>query len=253
MFKGLKHRLHSKIMHFRLQPIRVYCFHHVSEVFDPVTMWEEDWTQLDTLKQMIIQLRNEGVEFISLQEAHEKLKHDWMRCKKYAVLTADDGYKSVLTIMPWLTEENIPITLFINTHYLDGKSWSDSNDKLAQSIVKNKGGKSGNEKLNIYLSDEELKQLSQNPMVTLGMHGHEHTDFVHSTEEEFVKDVAACQEILRAYEHYVPYFAYPWGHHNTKLDMQLRKHGIVPVLINKALNYDNTDFINRIAVEERYK
>ena len=253
MFKGLRNRLHRKFMHFRLQPIRVFCFHHVSKVFDPMTMWKEDWTQLDSLKEMLLRQRNEGVEFISLPLAHEKLKHDWFRRKKYAVLTADDGYKSVLSIIPWLTEENIPITLFINTHYLDGKSWSDSNSELAQGIITNRGAKSGDEKLNIYLSEEELHQLSQNPMVTLGMHGHEHTDFVRSTEEEFVKDVTTCQDLLSAYKHSIPYFAYPWGHNNAWLDEQLRKLGIVPVLINKALNYDNTNYINRTAVEEHYK
>ena len=238
-------------MKMRLQPIRVLCFHHVSEEFDPTTMWEEDWIQLSTLKQMLLQLRNEGHEFISLQEAHEKLKRDWFRRKKYAVLTADDGYKSVLNIIPWLTNENIPLTIFINTHYLDGMSWSASNDKLVQILKKNKEWNVG-EKLNIYLSNEDLNQLSHYSLVTFGMHGHEHTDFMHHTEDEFVQDITTCQEVLSAYAHYISYFAYPWGHHNAKLDTQLKKRSIVPVLINRALNYNNTDFINRIAVEAHY-
>lgn len=51
-------KIRRKLLKLRLQPIRVFCFHQVSETFD---------------------------------EAYEKWKHNWYRRKKYAVLTADNN------------------------------------------------------------------------------------------------------------------------------------------------------------------
>ena len=56
---------------FRLQPIRVFCFHQVSDTFDESTMKECDWLQTDVFKRIITDMRQKGYEFLSLQEAHE--------------------------------------------------------------------------------------------------------------------------------------------------------------------------------------
>ena len=114
-------KIRRKWTKLRLQPIRVVCFHQVSDEYNPLTMWECDWTQTELFKRNILNLKRQGVIFLSLSEAYDKLRHDWYRRKKYVALTADDGYKSILNILPWLEEQKIPITLFINTKYLDGK------------------------------------------------------------------------------------------------------------------------------------
>ena len=101
-------------MKLRLQPIRVFCFHQVSDEYAPLTMWEEDWTQTELFKRNIQNLKERGYTFISLPEAYFKLKNDSFRREKYAVLTADDGFKSMLNILPWLIEQRIPVTLFVN-------------------------------------------------------------------------------------------------------------------------------------------
>ena len=82
----------------RLQPIRVFCFHHVSDTFNKSYMWECDWVNTDVLKQWVLDMQRKGYQFVSLPEAHFHLQNDYMRCRKYAVLTADDGYKSLLNI-----------------------------------------------------------------------------------------------------------------------------------------------------------
>ena len=43
----------------RLQPIRVFCFHQVSEQFDASTMWECDWTQIEQFKRNILRLKEQ--------------------------------------------------------------------------------------------------------------------------------------------------------------------------------------------------
>lgn len=244
--------LHRKVLNrwkkFRLQSIRVFCFHQVSDVYNPLTMWECDWTQIDQFKRNILHLQTQGVEFISLPEVHEKLKHDYLRRKKYAVLTSDDGYKSLLNILPWLAEQKIPITLFVNTKYLDGKSWSEINEEQARRA------KADVDMLrevcpDLYLSREELLQVAAMPNVTIGMHGHEHLDATKQTIEEFKKNAENCQEALKDIPHTIPYFAYAFGKHNTEADAVLNKIGLIPVLVQGGKNYCDTKYIDRIAID----
>ena len=119
MFKWLLNKLRWKCMKMRFRPIRVFVFHHVSDVRDPLVCQEEDWTQIDQFKQNIEKLSKQ-YKFISLSDACEKLQNDKFRCTNYAVLTTDDGLSSVMNVIPWLEENKIPLTLFINTRYMDG-------------------------------------------------------------------------------------------------------------------------------------
>ena len=232
----------------RLQSIRVFCFHQVSDEYNPLTMWECDWTQIDQFKRNILRLKTEGEEFISLKEAYVKLLQDTFRTKKYAVLTSDDGYKSMLNILPWLEEQQIPITLFVNTKYLDGKSWSAINEEQARRA------KPDVDMLtevcpDLYLSREELLQVAAMPNVTIGMHGHEHLDATKQTISAFKENVEKCQTALKGVPHTIPFFAYTWGKHNAETDAVLNEKGLIPVLVQGSKNYCDTKFIDRIAID----
>ena len=102
-------------------PIEVFVFHAVSDEFDENANKKVDWSSTTDFKNTITML-NSQYTFISLTDAYRRIKHDFFRRKKYAVLTCDDGYYSVLAILPFLEEKKIPITLFINPKYLDGVS-----------------------------------------------------------------------------------------------------------------------------------
>ena len=56
----------------RLQPIRVYCLHHVCVEFDVESMNEGDWMPIDEFKSKVLTMREDGVEFISLAEAYKQ-------------------------------------------------------------------------------------------------------------------------------------------------------------------------------------
>jgi len=233
-------------MKLRFQPIRVFCFHHVSEVFNPLTMWECDWTQIDQFKSNIRHLKEQGYAFISLIDAYEKLKHDSLRRKKYIVLTADDGYKSILSILPWLEEQLIPITLFINTKYLDGKSWSAINEEQARRANPNVDMLKVCSDL--YMSKDELFSLTS-PLISIGMHGHEHLDATQQSQEEFKQNVELCREVLEQHPKYIHFFAYPWGHFNAETDQVLKDMRLVPVLVTGNNNYNNDEYIDRLAID----
>lgn len=233
----------------RLQPIRVFCLHHVSDKYNPLTMWECDWTQTELFKRNILNLKRQGVIFLSLSEAYDKLRHDWYRRKKYVALTADDGYKSILNILPWLEEQKIPITLFINTKYLNGKSWSDINEEQARRT------KQDVDMLkevcpDLYMSKEELFGLTSQ-YISIGMHGHEHLDATAQTLQEFRNNVMLCRDIIMEHPRYINFFAYPWGRYNDSTDVVLKETGLIPVLVNDGVNYDDKGFIDRLIMDGR--
>jgi peptidoglycan/xylan/chitin deacetylase (PgdA/CDA1 family) len=219
------HKIRRKWMKLRLQPIRVFCLHHVCEQFDADAMYACDWMALDEFKQKIIALRRQGYQFISLTDAYEYLKKDWFRRKKYAVLTFDDGYKSLNEVLPWLEEQQIPVTLFINGQYLDGKSYRVT------------------PKEQFLMSDELYALIS--PLIEIGHHGWEHKSVNDMSEAELIESMQKNIEILSAHPRYIPFWAYTWGKHIKSNDMCLLNSEIIPVLIEGNKNYKWIGTIDR--------
>lgn len=213
------------LTHLRLRPIRVYCLHHVCAEFDAESMNANDWMQIDEFKAKVSAMRQEGVEYISLKDAYRHICEDKIRCKKYAVLTFDDGYVSLKEVLPWLDEQKIPCTLFINGKYLDGISYR----------------KNPKEK---YLTKEELWALTA-PLIAIGHHGWEHVRVTEQTEEEFEKSVAQNIEVLSQHPNYVPFWAYTYGKHTKQSDTYLRKANIMPIYIDGRKNYNEEYVIHR--------
>lgn len=218
-------KIQCKLIKFRLQPIRVFCLHHVCEQFDADSMYPCDWMALGEFKQKINTLRDEGYQFISLKEAYKHLKNDYFRRKKYATLTFDDGYKSLFEILPWLEEQQIPCALFINGKYLDGKSYRETPKEQ-------------------YLTYNELFALTS-PLIEIGYHGWEHTDAEKMSEEEFEESLQKNTEILSSHSRYIPFWAYTWGHHNDASDCYLKQKNIIPLIITGGKNYKFKDHIDR--------
>ena len=218
-------KIRRKWIKLRLQPIRVFCLHHVCEMYDADVMNACDWIALDEFKIKVQTLQQNGVEFISLSKAHTHITKDKIRCKKYAVLTFDDGYASLKEILPWLFENNIPVTLFVNGKYLDGKSYRNTPKEQ-------------------YLTKEELFALTT-PLVEIGSHGWEHIDANAMAIEEFASSVQKNIELLSAHPRYIPFHAYTYGGHNHKVDTELYEAHIIPVLVDGMKNYNKTNCIHR--------
>lgn len=218
-------KIKRKWMKLRLQPIRVFCLHHVCEQFDADAMCSCDWMALDEFKRKINALQDQGYEFISLTEAYEHLQNDYIRRKKYAVLTFDDGYKSLNEVLPWLEEQQIPATLFINGKYLDGTSYRETLKEQ-------------------YLTYDELFSLT-NPLIEIGHHGWEHTVATEMTDEELLESLQKNMEVLSAHPRYIPFWAYTWGRGTQNTDLILHKNLIVPILITGGGNYSFKGNINR--------
>ena len=218
-------KIRRKWVKMRLQPIRVFCLHHVCKAFDGDSMHECDWMQIDEFKSKVSAMQKDGVEFISLTEAYCHICSDWLRRKKYAVLTFDDGYSSLKEILPWLEEKHIPATLFINGKYLDGKSFR----------------KNPKEK---YLTKEELF-VQTSPLIEIGNHGWEHIRVTDMTNEEFRTSTDQNVRMLSIHSNYIPFWAYTYGTHTDFTDSYLSEQHIIPVYVDGVKNYNEKKVIHR--------
>lgn len=223
----------------RLQHIRVFCFHHVSEAYDASYMWEEDWSNTDVLKNFINGLQQNGYTFISLPVAHAKLTNDIYRNHKYAVLTADDGFKTLLNIVPWLIEQNIPITLFVNPKYIleDGIG-----ENVQERLDETKCAKTNEE---IYLKKSDIDAINS-PLVTIAYHGYEHLDEWKMDEHAFVQNVEQCERALQELPlEVIPYYAHTYGHAKAVYNSILASKRLTPVHVSDGANYNDSTRIDR--------
>lgn len=236
--KEIVNKIMRKLMRLRLQPIHVYCFHHVSDYFDTTYMWEKDWTDLDILKQFLL-LQQEQVTFITLHEAQEMLKHDLFRFRKYAVLTADDGFKSLLNVIPWLIDKKIPITLFINPQYV----FEDTIGPNVQERLELMNTQKSSD--DIYLKYKDILALNSR-LISFGYHGYAHLDEAVIDTATFKDNIIRCMEAMRdTIPNVTAFYAHPHGRTKPHNDEILGKLGIVPVYISGTANYKNLHYIDR--------
>lgn len=222
--KSVLSRINRRAMHFRLHPIRVFLFHQVGEVWDPSICNACDWTHIDQFKKNIIELKKR-YSFISLSQAMIHCSSDFLRLKRFAVLTSDDGAASLKTVLPWLKEQGVPICLFINGKYLDGVSFRDKPTEQ-------------------YLNERELFSLLYDG-IEVAHHGWEHSDITGMDWQQFVESVEKNTLLLKKHPRYIPFWAYTWGRHTDELDSYLRSLGIKPVLIDGMKNYCDEGVVHR--------
>ena len=133
-------------------------------------------------------------------------------------------------VFPWLEQQRIPATLFINGKYLDGKSYR----------------KNPQEK---YLAHDELFALTS-PLIEIGSHGWEHMDAVKMSAREFEEYMRKNIEVLSKHPRYIPFHAYTWGRHSAETDAHLQYSGITPVYIDGMKNFNDKDKIHRELLDQ---
>lgn len=229
VWKKFFRRVRRKILHLRLAPVRVFCFHVVEDHFNPETTWEEDFIQTDRFKEFILRLASDGYRFISLTDAYRHISSDFFRTKKYASITFDDGVSSITGILPWLAEHGIPVTLFVNPGFLLGEKREDKQMNL--------------------LSLSELEDLidgyKNKEEITVGNHSYRHEDCSALSVEAFRDDLTRSETILAGIRTRIPFFAYPCGIRTAVSDRIVREAQLIPVLCDQQKNYDDPSAVHR--------
>ena len=212
-------------MRLRLQPIRVFCFHQVSDEFEPEGMWECDWTQTEVFKRNILALKRKYT-FVPLEEAYRHISNDRIRFKKYAALTADDGWASLKNILPWLAQ--VPVTFFLNPLYMDGVHYQ------------------SRETEKFLTRDEVAALVSQyEPFITIASHGWLHKDCHGMVEEEFLANVEWAETSLQSMHGKIPFYAFTFGRRTVRQMEILRQKSLIPVLMDGGVNYNDEKCIHR--------
>jgi len=232
----------SKIfLKIRLRPIRVLCFHQTSESLIPNIYAEPDWIATEELKQKIEDIISEGYTFISLDAAYKHICTDFFRIRKYAVLTADDGFKCQLELLPWLKERNIPLTIFVTADNLNGITCGPQILEYFGISDKNAEAKLAH---HLYI-DKATFDHTVDDFLTFGIHGDTHVDSTKYSGNSFEIAVQRCVNTIGKHDKYIPFFAYPFGTHSDYTDAVLYDNNCVPVYIDGLKNYNDTRCIHR--------
>lgn len=241
---SLFNKVINRISRFGVTPIHVFVFHHVSDVRDPRICAEQDWTRTDVFFSNLSRLQ-ERFDFISLADAYQHIAQR-RNTQHYAVLTTDDGLRSVPHVLPGLIQKHIPLTCFVNAKYLDGESFKEYDririleadpDADILSVIRQQ-----------YM-DEELLFSLDSPLLSIASHGYEHIDVTSQTEAEFRESTELCRSVLSRHPRYAPFYAYPWGIHSNNTDLILKQLGLIPVLVDGLANYRDSSVIHRECID----
>lgn len=169
----------------------ILCYHGIDGESPYSVSYTEFIKQIAVLKQKY--------DFISLKEV--------MQGKKGVSLTFDDGFVSLKKVSSYLDSNNIPYTLFVlsdNAHA--NRIELDSNEAL--------------------LSDTDLREFAQNPLITIGCHTATHTNLLKADETELEYEiVVAKRKLQRLVGKKVEFFAYPKGIYTEQIIKKVRQAG----------------------------
>lgn len=163
---------------------RVLCFHDIQ---DKISFRERmQWLQAH-------------FEIVSLDEIEKNNKNT-------VAISFDDGYRSWYTkVFPILDELQIPACFFVNSGLLD------LDEIEGQKFLKNKVRR---EEENLFaISKQQLKEMSEHPLFTIGGHTKDHIDFsVDHSLEEIEKQIKTDKSNIEScISKTIEYFAYPFG------------------------------------------
>jgi peptidoglycan/xylan/chitin deacetylase (PgdA/CDA1 family) len=113
--------------------------------------------------------------------------------RRLVALTFDDGYQDNLTVaLPLLEKFQLPMTLFVTAGFV---------------------GREG------YLSEAELREISQHPLVTIGAHGLWHRHFNQLSETDAGFELTESRRLLSGITgQSVDLLAWPFGECNEELE-----------------------------------
>jgi len=261
--------------------IAIFNYHQVSNSFTPQRHTKQTWTSIKQFKNNIQYIRN-NMPVISLSEAIERINDNKIH-RAYAVITFDDGDKSILEeALPWLHENRIPATLFINSGCFSNVfgSWgniaqrfrgsinSDWNDELEELFLPLRHCTDRNEYLkgvgrieslvstmptkdSIFISKDELSCLDSD-LFQVGLHGREHQRFIHYPKDWQSKAMQDDIDSLSDLPQYIPVFAVPFGRPQDwdydTLSVAWEK-GLEIVLADGGVNHRKQGVINRIPAD----
>jgi peptidoglycan/xylan/chitin deacetylase (PgdA/CDA1 family) len=257
------------------KPIPIFVFHQTGTDFNPLVDYEPIWSSMELFKQNIACIQKK-YKVISLKKANMLMTRPIL-LRRFAVITFDDGYQSSLNAIDYLIENKIPCTWFINTAYLDQKSFSivdadiylnhstERNEEIIDKVEKSKRILPENEYLQLeniilnqidlssiiskkYISREKLFSYSS-PHLSIGLHGHRHWDSRCLTMNTFKSNLEQNIELLKLHPCYVPYYALAFGAYTQEQTDYLIQIGLTTLLCNNDLIHTKYPLLSRYCAD----
>lgn len=173
--------------------VAILCFHDICQDM-PHDLFS---VEFDRFRTHIDRLMAGGLNIISLDQAVSGTE---MQRRQSVVITFDDGYESVVTLVaPMLESIGLPLIIAVTTGYL---------------------GRPG------YLTEAMLKDLSEHPLIEIASHGVTHRSLTSLSQQEIYEELSFSKlEIERITRRRVRWIAYPFGHVDDGVKSLVRRIG----------------------------
>jgi len=233
----------KKLIESKRAGIWCFNFHQISMKYDPLFHNRGTFTSLSLFSKYIRYIRNR-FNLISVSKAFEMLDNKSVN-DRYACITFDDGDSSIEDIIPYLIENNIPASFFLNTAYIDDKKIDPfrvanylvnanlENINITKSQIcgwvkilrhsrkLDEYNYAKNKLLNLnYLMPDEHHSFYvrsrflfdiKNDLINFGLHGYEHDRFILLSRDEQKTSLIKNIEFVGKLHGYKPLFAIPFG------------------------------------------
>jgi peptidoglycan/xylan/chitin deacetylase (PgdA/CDA1 family) len=133
------------------------------------------------------------LQWLSRRRTVVPLSETLMARSGMTAITFDDGFRDNLTVaLPLLEKYRIPVTLFITAGYI---------------------GRVG------YLSGNDVRELGNHPLVTIGAHGLWHRNFTQLSKENARGEMVESRRLLEHLSRQpVEFMSWPYGESNERLE-----------------------------------
>lgn len=187
---------------------------------------------IDTFQSHINELSVGGYDVISLKEALRNLKDNTILEKDSVVITIDGGYKqSIENAKPILDEAGFPFTVFFSPQNADVKAEA-------------------------FLSWSDLKKLSRDKDISLGIHPFTYTRVHEGNETDIKASINRAKTAFqKEFKEFPEIFAYPFGEYSSTYKDIISKSGFKTGLtLNSGAAHAQSDLFSlpRFAMSESF-
>ncbi len=148
----------------------------------------------ETLRRHFQFFKDKGIHIISLKELENRLENPEVLQVKTAVITFDDGYKTMYTeLLPLVSEFHYPVTLFVYLDFIHVRSQTN-------------------------LTWDQLRELDRGG-VDIQSHTISHVDLtINCDDAALFREMFLSRMILELYlNKRIDYFAFPFGRYNQQI------------------------------------
>lgn len=170
-------------------------------------MWPYEITP-KRLENLIVEYQSKGYEFVSIAEVAERMKGK--DGKKFVAVTLDDGYANNYEVAyPIFKKYEVPFCVYISRMMLTGESKEDNIERYKM------------------LSIDQLRELDEDPLCTIGGHTNSHVRLRNLSKDLQAQEILDCKLWLEnVLNHPIEDYAFPYGSYNADTLAILASNGI---------------------------